>query len=177
MLDTLITNKTRIKLLIKFFLNSNSKSYLRNLEHEFNESSNAIRIELNKFEKSGLLNSEVEGNKKVFTANTNHPLFKDIHNILLKHLGIDTVIDEMISNLGMLKKVYLVGDIAKGKDSDIIDLLLVGAEINKDYLTRLIEKAERLIQRKVRYLIFGEDEIENFLKSKGISEYLLLWKE
>ena len=177
MLDTLITNKTRIKLLLKFFLNSNSKSYLRNLEHEFNESSNAIRIELNKFEKSGLLNSEVEGNKKVFTANTNHPLFKDIHNILLKHLGIDTVIDEMISNLGMLKKVYLVGDIAKGKDSDIIDLLLVGAEINKDYLTRLIEKAERLIQRKVRYLIFGEDEIENFLKSKGISEYLLLWKE
>ena len=175
MLDTLITNKTRIKLLIKFFLNSRSRSYLRNLEQEFNESSNAIRIELNKFENAGLLKSETQGNKKYFTANTNHPLFGDIHNILLKHLGIDQVIDEIIAGLGMLKKVYLVGDFAKGKNSNIIDLLLVG-DINKDYLTRLIEKLENMVSRKVRYLIFGEEEIQNFLAKKSKTEYLLLWE-
>lgn len=177
MLDTLITNKTRIKLLIKFFLNSRSKSYLRNLEQEFNESSNAIRVELNKFEKAGLLQSESKGNKKYFSANTNHPLFKDIHNILLKHLGIDQVIDEIITNLGMLKKVYLVGDFAKGKDSNIIDLLLVGSSINKEYLTRLIEKLENMVSRKVRYLIFGDEEIKNFLSEKSNTEYFLLWEE
>ena len=176
MLDTLITNKTRIKLLIKFFLNSRSKSYLRNLEQEFKESSNAIRIELNKFEKAGLLQSESQGNKKYFTANTNHPLFNDIHSILLKHLGIDQVIDEIITNLGMLKKVYLVGEFAKGIDSNIIDLLLVGADINKEYLTRLIEKLEKMVSRKVRYLIFGEEEIKDFLIKKSNTEYLLLWE-
>ena len=175
MLDTLITNKTRIKLLIKFFLNSRSRSYLRNLEQEFKESSNAIRIELNKFENAGLLKSETQGNKKYFTANTNHPLFVDIHNILLKHLGIDQVIDEIIAGLGMLKKVYLVGDFAKGKNSNIIDLLLVG-DINKDYLTRLIEKLENMVSRKVRYLIFGEEEIQDFLEKKSKTEYLLLWE-
>ena len=175
MLDTLITNKTRIKLLIKFFLNSRSRSYLRNLEQEFNESSNAIRIELNKFENAGLLKSETQGNKKYFTANTKHPLFGDIHNILLKHLGIDQVIDEIIAGLGMLKKVYLVGDFAKGKNSNIIDLLLVG-DINKNYLTRLIEKVEKMISRKVRYLIFGEEEIQDFLNKKSKTEYLLLWE-
>ena len=175
MLDTLITNKTRIKLLIKFFLNSRSRSYLRNLEQEFKESSNAIRIELNKFENAGLLKSETQGNKKYFTANTNHPLFGDIHNILLKHLGIDQVIDEIIAGLGMLKKVYLVGDFAKGKNSNIIDLLLVG-DINKDYLTRLIEKLENMVSRKVRYLIFGEEEIQDFLAKKSKTEYLLLWE-
>ena len=175
MLDTLITNKTRIKLLIKFFLNSRSRSYLRNLEQEFNESSNAIRIELNKFENAGLLKSETQGNKKYFTANTKHPLFGDIHNILLKHLGIDQVIDEIIAGLGMLKKVYLVGDFAKGKNSNIIDLLLVG-DINKNYLTRLIEKVEKMVSRKVRYLIFGEEEIQDFLDKKSKTEYLLLWE-
>ena len=82
MLDTLITSKTRIKLLLKFFLNGNTSSYLRNLESEFGESSNAIRLELNKFEEAGLLNTSLEGNKKLFKANTQHPLFKDIHNIL-----------------------------------------------------------------------------------------------
>ena len=50
MLDTLITSKTRIKLLLKFFLNAQTKSYLRSLEGEFGESTNAIRLELNKFE-------------------------------------------------------------------------------------------------------------------------------
>jgi predicted nucleotidyltransferase len=148
---------------------------LRNLEQEFNESSNAIRVELNKFENAGLLKSETSGNKKYFSANTKHPLFNDIHSILLKHLGIDKVIDEIISGLGMLKKVYLVGDFAKGKNSNIIDLLLVG-DINKEYLTRLIEKVEKMISRKVRYLIFGEDEIEDFLSKKSATEYLLLWE-
>ena len=92
MLDTLITSKTRIKLLLKFFLNSNSRSYLRNLETEFGESTNAIRLELNKFEKAGLLKTELDGNKKYFRANTNHPLYNDINSILLKQIGFDKII-------------------------------------------------------------------------------------
>jgi predicted nucleotidyltransferase len=177
MLDTLITNKTRLKLLLKFFLNSNSRAYLRNLEQEFNESSNAIRVELNKFEEAGLLKSEMNGNKKYFKANTSHPLFPDIHNILLKHLGIDQVIDEIIENLGNLKMVYLVGDIAKGNNSDIIDLLVVGSELNHEYLLKLVLKAEKLIKRKVRYLILTIEELNSYLKDKNSHEYLLLWEE
>ena len=78
MIDTLISSKTRIKLLLKFFLNSNNKAYLRNLEEEFGESTNAIRIELNRFEQAGMLTSLSEGNKKVFSANTRHPLFNSV---------------------------------------------------------------------------------------------------
>ena len=88
MLDTLITSKTRIKLMLKFFLNTKEESYLRGLEEEFGESSNSIRLELNKFEKAGLLDSRSKGNKKLFRANTKHPLFPDIHSLLLKHIGL-----------------------------------------------------------------------------------------
>ena len=69
MLDTLISSKTRVKLLLKFFLNSNTRSYLRSLETEFGESTNAIRIEINRFEQAGMLSSELVGNKKMFRAN------------------------------------------------------------------------------------------------------------
>ena len=68
MLETLISSKTRIKLLLKFFLNSKATSYLRGLESEFGESSNGIRIELNRFEKAGMLSSFVKGNKKYFKS-------------------------------------------------------------------------------------------------------------
>ena len=94
MIETLISSKTRVKLLMKFFLNSNNRSYLRNLEEEFGESTNGIRLELNKFEKAGFLESVAEGNKKMFKANAKHPLFKDIHSILLKMTGLDHVIDK-----------------------------------------------------------------------------------
>jgi len=176
-LDTLITSKTRIKLLLKFFLNSNSESYLRNLEDEFGESSNGIRVELNKFEKAGLLDSRTQGNKKLFRANTTHPLFPEIHNLLLKHIGFDRIIDKVVNNLGEVKRVFLVGDLANGINTDIIDLIFVGGDINKTYLVDLIEKAEKMIHRNIRYLVFSAAEIEAYLEQHSDKEILLLWKQ
>ncbi len=176
MLDTLITSKTRIKLLLKFFLNSNSRSYLRNLETEFGESTNSIRLELNKFEQAGLLSSELEGNRKYFRANTKHPYFSDIHNILLKHIGFDEIIERVINKLGNLDIVYIAGDFAKGIDTQIIDLIFVGDNINKEYLIRLVEKTESFIKRKIRYLVFGITEVESFLQSQKEDNLLILWK-
>jgi DNA-binding transcriptional ArsR family regulator len=176
MLDTLITSKTRIKLLLKFFLNSNSRSYLRNLESEFGESTNSIRLELNKFEEAGLLTSEYDGNKKYFRANTKHPLFSDIHNILLKQIGFDKIIETVIQKLGNLDRVYVSGDFAKGKNNTIIDLIFVSEDLNREYLLKLIGKAEDVIKRKIRYLVFNKDEFDVFVKDIDKSELLLLWK-
>jgi hypothetical protein len=158
MLDTIITSKTRIKLLIKFFLNASTSSYLRDLEGEFGESTNGIRVELNRFEKAGLLKSRADGNKKVFSANTQHPLFGDIHNILLKITGIDQIIENVLNCLGGLQEAWLVGDFAAGRDSKIIDLILVGTDINTTNLLEYIKKAESLINRKIRYLILSPSE-------------------
>ena len=102
MIETLISSKTRIKLLLKFFLNSKTTAYLRSLEGEFGESTNAIRVELNKLENAGMLSSSLKGNKKIFQANTKHPLFGEIHNILLKHIGLDQIIE----NVEILKEKY-----------------------------------------------------------------------
>jgi len=176
MLDTLITSKTRIKLLLKFFLNSNSRSYLRNLESEFGESTNSIRLELNRFEEAGLLTSEYDGNKKYFRANTGHPLFADIHNILLKQIGFDKIVESVIQKLGNLKKVYVSGDFAKGKNNSIIDLIFVSENLNREYLLKLIGKVEDVIKRKIRYLVFNEVEFNDFIRNIDKSELLLLWK-
>src|SRR5665647_1849597 len=117
MLDSLVTSQTRIKLLKKFFLNSSTKAHLRGLESEFGESSNAIRVELNRFEGAGLLNSLRDGNKKIYQANLNHPLYSDIHNLIMKETGIDRVIEKVIHRIGRLFSIYLTGDFARGKDS------------------------------------------------------------
>lgn len=171
MIETLISSKTRIKLLLKFFLNSSTKSYLRGLESEFGESSNSIRLELNRLEKAGMLSSSSEGNKKIFQANKKHPLFNELHNIVLKHIGFDKIIENVVERLGDVEKVFVSGAFAKGLDSTIIDLVFIG-QVNKIYLIELIDKVEKLISRKVRYVIFDKEE-EHLIESK--MHPLLLW--
>lgn len=174
MIETLISSKTRIKLLLKFFLNSKTKAYLRSLEGEFGESTNAIRLELNKLENAGMLSAEHEGNKKVFRANTKHPLFKEIHNIIRKHIGLDRIIETVVERLGEVEKVYLVGEFSRGLDSEIIDLIFVG-NIDQKYLINLIGKAEKLINRKIRYLIYSGEEVKSSKWKTFKTEPLLIW--
>jgi hypothetical protein len=163
MIETLISSKTRIKLLLKFFLNSKNTAYLRGLE--------------DKFEKSGFLKSFAEGNKKVFTVNTQHPLFSDLNKIILKMVGLEYVIDYILQRIGDLEKVYLVGNLSKGQSTDIIDLVLVGNTLNKTFLTEQIEKAEKKINKKIKYIHFTADEFNlNKIKEPGMHP-LLLWSK
>lgn len=174
MIEALISSKTRIKLLLKFFLNSNTRAYLRNLETEFGESTNGIRVELNRLEEAGMLSSTMDGNKKVFQANKTHPLFREIHQILLKHVGLDILIENVIKKLGEVERVYLTGEFAEGRNSQIIDLVFVG-NLDKNYLIELTEKAEKLISRKIRYLVFTENEMTETDWLNQQKNPLLLW--
>lgn len=174
MLSSLITSRTRVKLLLKFFLNSSNKSYLRNLEQEFGESSNAIRIELNRLEGADLLRSELSGNRKYFMANTSHPLFKDINNIVKNFVGIDKLIERVINQIGNLEAAYITGDFAKGIDSQIIDLVLVGQNMETGFIESLVSKAENFITRKIRYLILTKNQMTDYFNNKPV---LLIWEQ
>jgi hypothetical protein len=175
MLETLITNKTRIKLMMRFFLNPDSHSYLRGLETEFGESTNSIRIELKRFEKAGMLESFSVGNKKVYKANAKHPLYSEIRMIIQKHIGIDQVVEKLIQKLGNADKVYLTGNMANGIGNGPLELLLVGENINKANLNKLVEKVENLIRRSVLCTI---SDTVNSKKALGtVNGSLLLWEK
>ena len=173
MLDSIITSKTRIKLLLKFFLNSETKSYLRNLEQEFGESTNGIRVELNRLEGAGLLQTEVVGHRKFFSANTGHPLYNDINNILKKFVGIDKIIEQVINKIGQLEAAYLTGDFAVGHDSKILDLVLVGQNLDTNYINALSTRAEEIIKRKIRHLELTGEQMADYFQDKPA---LLIWK-
>lgn len=158
MLDTLIQSKTRLKLLLRFFLNPESTAYLRGLAKEFDESTNAVRVELNRFEDAGLIQSHKDGNKKMYQVNTNFPMFNELQKIAFKHFGIDQIIEQVIEKLGDVQSVYLTGDFARGLDSKVVDVTLIGKDIDNSYLARLVEKAEELIGKKIRTLTYESGE-------------------
>jgi predicted nucleotidyltransferase len=108
-------------------------------------------------------------------ANTEHALFPELKSMVSKVMGIDQVIDSIITRLGNLEKAYLVGDYAEGKDTGIIDLILVG-DIDHYHLNDLSRKTERYIKRKIRTLILSETEFENFLNQLRSQPNILIWE-
>jgi DNA-binding transcriptional ArsR family regulator len=175
MLDALITSKTRIRLLVKFFLNPTMKAYLRQLADEFGESTNSVRVELNRLTEAGILESEAKGNVVQYKAKQSHPLFPEIKSIVSKMTGLDSIIEWVIQRLGQLDFAYLIGDYAKGKDSGVIDVILVG-KVEKVYLNELIDKAEDLVKRKIRYIVMNQVELEQY-KLQHEEPILLLWSK
>jgi hypothetical protein len=152
LLDSLITSKTRIKLLLKFFSNSGNAAYLRSLSEEFGESTNSVRVELNRLTQAGLLQSENAGNTRLYKANTSNPIYKEIKNMVSKYLGFDQIIENVLGRMGNLQLAVVVGDYAQGRDSGIIDLRLIG-DLDLVYLQHLVSKSEGIIGRKIRYTI------------------------
>jgi len=177
MLQDLITSKTRIRLLLKFFLNSSTQAYLRGLESEFGESTNAIRLELNRFEQAGLLVAFDEGNRRMYAANTSYPLFPEIRNLLHKHLGIDQILEQVVEKLGTLEEVYLTGTFAHGTDGPDIDVLLVGNNIDTSYLDTLISKAKPLFHKNICYQLIDTFQFQATYKERNKRDMLLLWQQ
>ena len=171
----LIGSKTRVKLLMRFFFNPEARSYLRELAKEFNVSTNAVREELNQLKKTDLLTSEKNGRQVFYKANTRHALFPELKSMVSKVMGIDQVVDSIIERLGNLESAYLIDDYAEGKDTGIIDIILVG-DIDHYHLNDLSRKTERYIKRKIRSLVLRPDEFKAFLPRLENRPKVLIWE-
>lgn len=174
MLDTLITSRTRVKLLLKFFSNASNSAYLRGLADEFGESTNSIRVELNRLTEAGLLESQPSGNTIRYRANTLNPLFPELQAIVIKYFGFDSIVENVIKQLGKVEVALISGSYAEGSDSGIIDLMLVG-EVDKKRLYDYIEKTESMIKRKLRPLILNTVEFGQMKNEILNKAYILLW--
>lgn len=163
-----------MKLLLKFFLNPQNKAYLRSLGAEFGESTNGIRLELNRLEQAGMLLRYLEGNKKVYQVNTKHPLYNEMHSIIKKYVGIDVLLDNVLNRLQRVERIYLIGELASGINSEVIEVGIIGGE-EDDYEQHLARKIEKGLKRKVLYHRFSC--IEEFLFAQSEGSYLLVWSK
>jgi hypothetical protein len=171
----LITSKTRIKLIVRLFFNPDTRSYLRELAKEFNVSTNSVREELNQLTYTKFLKSEKDGKQIYYMANRDHPLFPELKSMVIKVMGLDQVIDGIVNRLGDLEFAFILDDYAEGKDTGIVDLLLVG-NINEYHLNDLSRKTERYIKRKIRTLVLTKDGYNDLRPKIEGRPYVLIWE-
>ena len=173
MLETLITSKTRVKLLMKFFLNPGTRAYLRGLATEFDESTNSVRVELNRLSDAKIIKSEKVGRTIEYHANTHHSLFNELRDLVQKYAGVDQLVETLIKLIGDVKTAYIIGDYAKGIDSGLIDVVLLG-NINKPELDRIAERRGKDISRKIRPMVVTVKELRALWEQLNMDHALLI---
>jgi len=159
MLTELFTSKTRIRLLLKLFLNPEVSCYLRELATEFGVAPNAIKEELDSLSSAGYLNKKQQGRSWFYRANKKHSLFPEIHSIVKKTIGIDRIVDEVMRAVGRVDEVYVLDDYAQGKDTGLIDVLVVG-EVDSRRVESLVAPVEAKIGRKIRLMLLTPDDFK-----------------
>ena len=77
-LSDLITSRVRVKVLELFFKNVGEKYHVRGVVREVDEEINAVRIELDRFEKAGILGKENRGNRVYYSIREDYEFFVEI---------------------------------------------------------------------------------------------------
>ena len=72
---------------------------------------------------------------------------------MLKHLGLEDLVEAVLERMGNVEFITLVGDYARGVDSGNIEVFLVGKDLNFNYISQLENKIEKLIGRKVSFYL------------------------
>jgi hypothetical protein len=134
-----------------------------------------VREELRQLSEAGLLVQSQQGKQVVYSANSKHPLFPELRSMVHKSLGMDRILESIVDRLGNLELAILLDDYAQGRDSGLIDPLLIG-NIDHANLADRFRKTEQYIKRKVRTLVLAPEEYRMLKPTLDKRPQLLLWK-
>lgn len=161
-LGDIITSKVRIKVLELFFSNSKELYHVRGIVREIDEEINAVRRELDKFEKDGILRKEPRGNRIYYSLRTEYPFFGDLTAMVAKTTGLGKQLVDNRNKIGKVSFVMFSGKLVRFKErkrEDDVDILIVGDVVLPE-LAALIRAEESKRGKEINYTVMGREELD-----------------
>ena len=161
-LNDIITSKVRIKILELFLSDLDEKYHVRGIVREVGEEINAVRRELQRMEKAGILCKEPRGNRVYYWTRTDYPFFSDILSVVSKTTGLGAEIINNRKKVGKVNFVMFSGKFARRKSrkkDDGVDILVVGNIVLPELATLIrIEESKR--GKEINYTVMSKEELE-----------------
>lgn len=161
-LNDIITSKVRIKILELFFSNLKEAYHVRGIVREINEEINAVRRELTKLEKDGVLRKEPRGNRIYYSVRPEYPFFSDLVSMVSKTTGLGKTIIDNKNKIGRVSFVMFSGKLARYKErkrEDDVDILVVG-EVVLPELASVVRAEETRRGKEINYTAMTRDEFD-----------------
>ena len=167
MLKDLFSSKTRVKLLQTFLNNPGRIFYVRELVRTVGEQINAVRAELARMERCGMVTSETRANRKFYGFRKDYVFYDELSRLAAKSSGLGGALIKERNKLGKIKYASLSGTYIKRRPvgPTDVDLLIVGS-IVLPQLAQLVKENENVIGREVNYSVMTEEEF-TFRKRRG----------
>ena len=161
-ISDIITSKVRIKIIELFFSDLKEMYHVRGIVRGIGEEINAVRRELEKLEKCGLLKKESRGNRVYYWLRDDHPFFGDLLSVVAKTTGLGAAIIAARNKIGKISFVMFSGGFVRRvlqKHEDEVDVLVVG-EVVLPELATLIRAEESKRGKEINYTVMSREELE-----------------
>ncbi len=161
-LADIITSKTRIKTLRVFFSKPNEMYHVRGIVRETGEEINAVRRELSRLEKAGILKKEPRGNRIYYYLRPDYPMYGDLLSIISKTTGLGSILLQNKKKIGKPTYIVFSGRFARHKNpkrEDEVDMLIVG-DIVLPELATIIRAEESRRGREINYTVMSREEFD-----------------
>jgi predicted nucleotidyltransferase len=114
--------------------------------------SGAVQRELAKLSKAGILSVTESGNRKLYQANRKGPIFRELHGLVTKTVGLTEPLRTALAAYApRIAVAFVYGSVAKGSDkagSDI-DVMIIGDDLSYGDIYAGLHKAEKTLGRTV----------------------------
>jgi len=166
MLKDLITSEVRIKIIVELYKNLHTPLHIREITRRVGTEINAVRRELDRLQKCGMLKKESKTNKIFYSVRTDYSSFNEVLSFVNKEVGLGGLVVKNLAELGKVKFALLSTEFVQGRVAapNEVDLLLVGA-VDVKYLQEIVKKEEQALGHEINYTVLGEDEF-NFKKTR-----------
>ncbi|MBN2097927.1 MAG: nucleotidyltransferase domain-containing protein [Candidatus Omnitrophica bacterium] len=171
-----LKSKVTGKILNYFFLNPDSSLYVNELSEKLGLDKRNLVKKLRELEEEGFLRSESRGNLKLYSGNKKYPLYNEYKKIVLKTLGLEHKLNDLLKGIKGIKMAYIYGSYAEDKLSvhSDIDLLIVGSH-KIISLQKKLNSLQKEIDREINAVNMDEGDFNQRKKTgdpfvKGILE-------
>jgi len=166
MLIDLLISKVRVKILELFLGNPDQIYHVRDIVRRVGEEINAVRRELARLEKTGLLASEWRANRRYYLVEKDFLFYFELLSMINKSVGLGGAILKNKAKLGKVRYAMLSGSFVRGKPyaQNEVDLFVVGTIVLPE-LGAIVREEEARRTREINFTPMTEEEF-NFRKSR-----------
>ena len=165
-IDRLFGSKTRVALLSKLLMNTDTSFYIRQLAKETKTPYSMLYKEVKNLASLGIVNEEKKGKITLVAVNKKLPYLAELKGLMLKTAGIASFIGNALSKLQGVRYALIYGSFASGEETESsdVDILVVG-DVEEESILNALNAIEQKTGREINYIVWNDGEFRKRVKS------------
>ena len=170
-LGEILSSNIRAEIFRNLFGDTKQSLHLREITRRTGFAVGTVQQEINKLQRLDIITRIKDGNRVYYKANTEHPLYPDIRNLVIKTSGLVDLLKKTLSSDTKIKIAFIFGSFARKEEraTSDIDLIVIG-DIGLRKLTGLFMNITDKLGREINPYRLTENE---FIKRKREKDHFL----